>query len=420
MKKTIAFILTLGALAVQLYNSFAVQRFPRPEFESGYVQPETLTPEPRANILAIIDVVVLVAALSLVTWFVLKKRSRNGVFWVSVFTILYFGFYREGCVCSVGSIQNITLALFNPDYSIPVTVILFFTIPLLFTLFFGRTFCAGVCPLGAIQDIVAVRPLPMKRWLLKVLGLIPFIYLGLAVLYAATSTDFIICRYDPFIGFFRMNAKFSMFMLGAAMLLVGIFIARPYCRFLCPYGVLLNLMSRVSKYHLSITPTKCIQCRLCEDSCPYGAIDKPVPLKDRESPVVAIRRIIFFSLIIPVLVLVGGYVGSQFHENLAGVNSKVRLAQRVLALETTSVPDDSFEVTAFKSAGKSSGELYAEAAVIVRQFYIGGWVVGGLLGLVFGLTLASLSVFRYRTDYTPNKGTCLSCGRCMDYCPVKN
>jgi ferredoxin len=420
MKRTIALILIISAIVIQLYNSLAVQRFPRPEFESGYVQPETLTPEPRANFLAILDVVVMVAALSLVTWFVLKNRSRNGVFWVSVFTILYFGFYREGCVCSVGSIQNITLALFNPDYSIPVTVILFFTIPLLFTLFFGRTFCAGVCPLGAIQDIVAVRPLPMKRWLLKVLGLIPFIYLGLAVLYAATSTDFIICRYDPFIGFFRMNAKFSMFMLGAAMLLVGVFIARPYCRFLCPYGVLLNLASRVSKHHLSITPSKCIQCRLCEDSCPYGAIDRPVPLKDREPSSVAVRRIILFSMILPLLVVIGGYVGSQFHENLASVNSKVRLAQRVLVLETTSVADDSFEVTAFKSAGKSSGELYAEAAAIVRQFYIGGWILGGLLGLVFGLTLASLSVFRYQTDYTPNRGSCLSCGRCMDYCPVKS
>jgi len=33
--------------------------------------------------------------------------------------------------------------------------------------------------------------------------------------------------------------------------------------------------------------------------------------------------------------------------------------------------------------------------------------------------LAGLSIFRYREDYEPNKGTCLSCARCMDYCPVE-
>jgi len=46
-------------------------------------------------------------------------------------------------------------------------------------------------------------------------------------------------------------------------------------------------------------------------------------------------------------------------------------------------------------------------------------LLGGFLGLVFGFTLAGLSVFRYRKDYEPNKGTCFSCARCMDYCPVE-
>ena len=32
-----------------------------------------------------------------------------------------------------------------------------------------------------------------------------FVYLGVAVLYAATGTAFVICEYDPFVGFFRMS-----------------------------------------------------------------------------------------------------------------------------------------------------------------------------------------------------------------------
>ena len=418
MKKASAYIILLLLVSFQIYSTLAVQRFPKPEFESGYVQPSTLTPNPRAEVLAILDVVVLLTTLSFASWMILKKRSRDGVFWISIFTIAYFGFFREGCICAVGSVQNITYALFNPAYSVPVSVILFFSLPILFTLFFGRTFCAAVCPLGAIQDVFVLRPVTLKSWVLKVLGLIPFIYLGLAILYAATATDFIICRYDPFVGFFRLNASFTMFMLGGVFLLIGVFIARPYCRFLCPYGVILNLASRVSRRHLTITPAKCIQCKLCEDSCPFGAIDKPVQIKEKEDSSKAVRRILLLTVIIPLLVLVGGYVGSRFHENLASVNHDVRLAQELLNPDK-SVPE-SFEVTAFKSSGKSAETFYAETAAIINKFYVGGWILGGFIGLVFGLTLTSLSIFKYKEDYTPNKGTCLSCARCVDFCPVKS
>lgn len=417
MKKFAAYTILLLIISFQLYNSFAIQRFPKPEFESGYVTPPTLTPNPRAEALAILDVVVLIATLSAASWMVLKKRSRNGVFWISIFSIAYFGFFREGCICSVGSVQNITYALFNPAYSIPITVILFFAIPIIFTLFFGRTFCAGVCPLGAIQDVFALKPVSLKSWVLKLLGLIPFIYLGLAILYAATATDFVICRYDPFVGIFRLNASSMMFMIGGALLLIGVFIARPYCRFLCPYGVILNLVSRVSKKHVSITPAKCIQCKLCQDSCPFDAIEKPVPAKEKEQSPKAVRRIILLTVIIPLLVLIGGYVGSRFHENLARVNPKVKLAQELLNPDKSQ--PESFEVTAFKSAGQLTEVFFKETTKIIDQFYIGGWILGGFLGLVFGLTLASLSIFRYQEDYLPNKGRCLSCARCVDYCPVK-
>jgi ferredoxin len=419
MKKRFSIIILLIIISLQIYNSFAVQRFPKPEFESGHTQPPTITPDPRAHALAILDVFVLVAALSVVTWLVLKKRSRIGVFWMSVFAVLYFGFFREGCVCSIGSLQNVTLALFNSEYSIPITVVAFFVLPLVYTLFFGRTFCAGVCPLGALQDIFAFKPMPIKSWLEKVLGIIPFIYLGLAILYAATSTDFIICRYDPFIGFFRLDASFMMFIIGAILLLIGVFIARPYCRFLCPYGALLNLVSRFSKKHITITPAECIQCRLCEDSCPFGAIDKPVLLKDKEARPVAVRRFLIIGIIIPVLIMAGGFAGSQFHENLAIVNPKVQLANELLHNTNYGETEkEAFEIEAFKSAGQSKEELYHEAAAIINQFYYGGWVLGGFIGLVFGLTLLSLSVFKYTEDYTPNKANCLSCARCVDYCPI--
>ena len=110
----------------------AQQRFPKPEFESGYVQPSPTTPEPRAIALEFFDVVVLLAVLSLVTWFAIRKRSRRGILWVSIFSLIYFGFYRDGCICSIGAIQNVALSVFDPGYAISITALLFFLLPLLF------------------------------------------------------------------------------------------------------------------------------------------------------------------------------------------------------------------------------------------------------------------------------------------------
>ena len=169
LKKYFLLISILLFTALQSFASEAQQRFPKPEFATGYAQPNTTAPSARLMFLEYLDVMVLLVVLVLLSWLVLKKRSRKGVFWTSVFSLLYFGFYREGCICSIGAIQNIVLAVVDPTYAIPLTALLFFLLPLIFALFVGRIFCAGACPLGAIQDLVAIRPIELPKWIQKVL-----------------------------------------------------------------------------------------------------------------------------------------------------------------------------------------------------------------------------------------------------------
>ena len=421
MKKKLQIPAIILAILVLVINTIAgqQQRFPKPEFESGYEVPATQISKVQPAFFDYLDLAVFIGAMSLITWLILKKRSRRGVFWVSIFSLLYFGFYRKGCICPVGSLQNITLALFNQDYSIPFTAIAFFAIPLGFTLFYGRTFCAGVCPLGAIQDIFALRPVSLKPWIRYVLGIIPYLYLGLAILFAATGTDFIICRYDPFVGFFRHNGSFMMFALGGILLVSGIFIARPYCRFLCPYGVLLNLVSRVSKRHLTITPAECIKCRLCENSCPFDAIDKPTGQNVKSDNRELVKKLTVYFLITPLLVVLSGWTMSRYHEDFAMVNFKVRLANEIINQGNESTEALSDEVTAFMSSGTTTDALYSEVLSIIGRFKTGSWIIGSFIGLVLGLTLARLTIYKYRNEYVANKGNCFSCARCLDYCPVK-
>jgi NAD-dependent dihydropyrimidine dehydrogenase PreA subunit len=288
-------ILALAVSFVLWHEALAEQRFPPPEFETGHQLPSVAQPPPRADWREIMDVTVLAVALCLAAWVVLWKRNRRGMVVLSLFSLAYFGFYRKGCVCPIGSIQDVTLSLSNMRYSVlgglqnatgaagvlryplPFTVVLFFALPLVFALFFGRVFCGGVCPLGAAQDVVLVRPVRVPGWLVQMLGVLPFVYLGLAVLFAATDTMFIICRYDPFVSFFRLSGSFPMLVAGGVVLLLATFIGRPYCRFLCPYGALLGICSRSAWRHATLTPDDCVVCSLCEDACPFDAIRAPTP-----------------------------------------------------------------------------------------------------------------------------------------------
>jgi len=406
----------LGSLTFVTMTS-AQDRFPKPDFESGYQLPLTTTPAPRHPFWELTDIVILISMMGIASYFIYKKRSRKAVAGLSIFSLLYFGFIKEGCVCSIGALQNIALALSDVNYVVPLSVIAMFVVPLIFTLFWGRTYCAAVCPLGALQDIVSFRPRAIPDWLSHALGILPYIYLSLALLFAATGSAFIICRYDPFVAFFRLNASFGMLIFSIFFLLLSVFIARPYCRFLCPYGVLLGWMSLLSRKQISITPDNCIQCRLCEDACPVGAIRQPSPEKIPESQEQGIRRLAMLLALLPLVMLIGGWSLAKSDRVLSQVHPTVRLAKRVQLENAGILKETSVESRTFRASGTSLIALLQTAQTIRAMYRTGGWLVGSFLGLILILKIIQLSVHRTRRDYLPDRTICLNCARCYDFCP---
>ena len=276
------------------------------------------------------------AALVFVSWLLLRRRSRAGVVATGIFSVLYFGFWKKGCICSIGSIQNIAQALSDSSFGVPLAVLFFGFTPLIFALFFGRVFCAAVCPHGALQDLVLLKPVKVPAWLDHSLRMLAWIYLGLAVVFAATGGGFIICQYDPFVPIFRLSGSLTMVLLGVVCWCLGIFVGRPFCRFLCPYGVLLGLASSVSKWRVRITPDTCTQCRLCEESCPFGAIEKSTveaPVRARSADK---RRLLLLLVLLPILIATGAGLGGMAGGALARKHRVVNLAER-LQLENTGV-----------------------------------------------------------------------------------
>ena len=406
----------MATAMLPLMQVSAQNRFPKPDFESGYQYPDLYYHTPNELLWEVLDVVMLLALLLTATWAIYKRRKP--MIWVSVVSVLYFGFFREGCVCSVGSIQNVVLALADGTYSMPWNVLLFFLLPVVFALIFGRVFCSGVCPIGALQELVNVRNGKMNKAVEAVLGLLPWLYLILTILFAATRSQFLICRFDPFIGIFRLGGDMGLLVFGIVLLVISVFTGRPFCRFLCPYGALLSLFSAVSVRKIEITQKKCINCELCHNACPVDAIRAPYANNVKEERTEGVKRIIGYMLVLPVLMAAGALLMRASSDSLSTANREVRLYEMVTEYEAQSDPQTiPLEVEAFYMEGRTMEDLAASADAVRAQFRTISTWCGAFMGLVLSIALIRFSVKRRRETYEIDMSSCVACGKCFEYCP---
>ena len=463
-------ILLTIASALVCARGLCEARFPKPDFTSGYQYPEITHGVPMEQLWNVVDVVLLVAMMSGVVWAAYRRRSRAVIYSTSIISVLYFGFFRSGCVCSIGSIQNVTLALTDPSYHLPWYVILIFLLPIVFTLLFGRVFCAGVCPLGALQELINVRNLRISKAVAATLGIIPWVYLAFTILYAATRSQFLICRFDPFVGIFRLGGDLGIIVFGIALLVMSVFVGRPFCQYLCPYGAVLSIFASLSYKKLRITDKTCINCGLCIRSCPVDAICTPQKSKMKEARMTGVKRIIVFAILLPLFTIAGAFLVGKNSDALSKAHKSVYLYEQISEIRgerlgvrvkgkvesgkrgqktltsnpstLTSPPTqgdsggllnstpstlnstpstlNSLEVETFNAQGRSIEELKAEVDIIRHQYSIYSYLAGALIGFVIGFKLLKLSLKRSRNTYEIDSARCTMCGKCFEYCPQKS
>jgi polyferredoxin len=149
----------------------------------------------------------------------------------------------------------------------------------------GRgVFCGWLCPFGALQELLGQlsRALGVPQWnpaaaIEKRLWMGKYIAAAAVIVLAMSAHDSsgAATEIEPFRT--AISARFvrawPYVAYAGALLAMGLFTERAYCRFLCPLGGVLAALDRLHLLNrLKRRPECGNPCHLCERSCPVGAI----------------------------------------------------------------------------------------------------------------------------------------------------
>ena len=186
-------------------------------------------------------VVFLLLAYSLFAFFCPQKTAKFRIFHLAALAAV-FGFVG-GFALSIESFRNWTVSA-----SIALVPAVILALALVAALVTGKNFyCTFVCPFGAMQELFGKIPLPKKNFspkfmkkvtIFKVILLVALYILMILKIVA----DFTV--FEPFSAFKFGAAAVPSLVIAAVFLVISLFTSRPWCRFFCPTGTLLNMFRK--------------------------------------------------------------------------------------------------------------------------------------------------------------------------------
>jgi NosR/NirI family nitrous oxide reductase transcriptional regulator len=214
------------------------------------------------------------ATLALVGFF----RKSEVLKWITLgVAVLYLGIFRSQLISIVNifALTTWNLPLFR--YNLVWYLFAIFTVTT--TILWGRLYCGRVCAFGAMTQLLdkvvpARMRLEVPRAIESRAAWIKYALLGGTVLYFLATSDISIYRYvEPF-WMFTGVASMPMWVGLGVLLLATVFVRNLYCRFLCPVGAFLGLLSNLAVFRIPRW-SECNTCKVCEKACEWGAIDGP-------------------------------------------------------------------------------------------------------------------------------------------------
>ena len=241
------------------------------QFTEETVWAELLDSAPLSEVFAVLFLCALV-----MTAFVMKKEMLR---WAALtVTLIYLG-WMDGGFVSVSHITNgikLGPSMFLND--LPLLIVIVFTV--VTALLWGRIFCSSLCPFGALQDFITrIFPKQFRYQVPQAIHdlaiYVKYTILAFLVMMALAYSDLSLFQYfEPFGTVFYISRSMVLWAIAAGFLLGAVFIPRFYCRYACPLGASLGVVSLVSPFRIKRVQ-QCDVCKVCEHACPTAAIRGP-------------------------------------------------------------------------------------------------------------------------------------------------
>ena len=180
----------------------------------------------------------------------------------------------------------------------PAAMVLF-CVFVIASLLVKKSFCSWLCPIGTVSEFLWKfgrrlfgRSLILPRWLDWPLRSLKYLLLAFFVLLVFTmsaqelggflESPFAMVADVKMLNFFLHIGTAGIVVI-ALLMVLSLFIQNFWCRFLCPYGALMGIVSTLSPVKIRRDEQACIDCGKCNKTCPsHLPVDKLVQIRSAE------------------------------------------------------------------------------------------------------------------------------------------
>lgn len=215
----------------------------------------------------------------------------EGISWISS------GYLHYVCpICGVTTIYQLFASnlAWIEKLANPVTWVILAT--MLMALLYGPLFCGWICPFGAFQDFLAniigkkifkkkynkfvnTKVDSKLRWLRYVSLVLVFYMVSKSAVTVLESINPYHALLNLFVGEFSIIGLVFLLII----IVASLFIHRPWCKYLCPYGALLGIFNVFRIKPIVRNKSTCIGCKKCDISCPMNIkVSKTEVVRDHQ------------------------------------------------------------------------------------------------------------------------------------------
>lgn len=167
------------------------------------------------------------------------------------------------------------------------------------SLIFRKAFCGWLCPAGTVSEylwrlggqtfgrnyrITRKADIALRGLKYLLLGFFLFAVVSMPVegIRAFLEGPFGVVDDVKMLNFFRDIGTAGGIVI-AFLVIASVFIQNFWCRYLCPYGALMGLVSLLSPLRIRRNPNRCIDCAKCAKACPSALpVDRLVAIRSAE------------------------------------------------------------------------------------------------------------------------------------------